>query len=151
MPQRKFVDRTAENSSQENGSIISEPKEVVVHHVPFKVEFEGQANVDSKFTSNSVPAPSDSKVLINQFRGRPLQGQKFDLPKDYEGLVALDLKGTTHETDDGPSKDAEISLVNRFDTMTYWNWDRVPSGMDKHVKLLDWMELSNILHGPIED
>ncbi|CAL8110632.1 unnamed protein product [Orchesella dallaii] len=150
MSQRKYVDNTESSSSEENGSSKPVSKEVSVHHVPFKVEYEGQANVEAKFSSNSVPAPSDSKVLINQFRGRPLQGQKFDLPESYEGLVALDLKGSSQLADE-TSKDTEISLVNRFETMTYWNWDRVPSGMDKHVKLLDWMELSKILHEPAED
>jgi len=148
MVNRKFVDRTS-NTKEETDK---EKEEVDVHHVPFKVEYEGPANVDVKFTGKSVTS-GDSSVLINQFRGRPLHGEELKLPKNFEGVVASDLKGSSEDTteDSLSSEGAEISLVKKFDSMTYWNWDRLPSGMDKHVKLIDWLELSEVLHEPIQN
>jgi len=148
MVNRKFVDRTS-NTKEETDK---EKEEVDVHHVPFKVEYEGPANVDVKFTGKSVTS-GDSSVLINQFRGRPLHGEELKLPKNFEGVVASDLKGSSEDTteDSSSSEGAEISLVKKFDSMTYWNWDRLPSGMDKHVKLIDWLELSEVLHEPIQN
>jgi len=154
MVNRKFVDLTSRTKDEEveTDNKGLEAVETEVHHVPFKVEYEGPAKVDIMFTGKSVTSSGDSKVLINQFRGRPLHGQELKLPKNFEGLVASDLKRSSSDIDESTSSEgAEISLVKRFDSMTYWNWDKVPSGMDKHIKLLDWLELSEVLHEPIQN
>jgi hypothetical protein len=110
--------------------------------------------------------------LLNRFRGRPIVGKKLELPGDYEGLVLSDCvdqstsildrgkkNGLLNGGDDGDGdsnegegdvdddstlmKDSKtLRIVQRFDTMTYWNWDKTPNVMDDPVKLVDWMELS---------
>jgi len=115
-----------------------------LHYIPAKIEWNQEANVDTRFT-NLINTTEDGALQV-ELRGRPLYGDKIELPSNFHGFVAS--KG-------GPSigtgKDKGIRrLTAEFSDYTYWNWDRKPSKMDTHVKLQDWLELSQILHTPIE-
>jgi len=86
-------------------------------------------------------------VMNAEFRGKPLQGRELKFPSNYEGHVATDLKHSlkTQPQFDGQIHDKTLRLTSKFDSFTYWNWDRPPSGMDCPLKLVDWMDIAEIV------
>jgi len=143
-----FADNRKEKKNQDD-------QPAVVHYVPFKVEYDGNANVGTKFSSKTVEKVEDSAenkvdvVFENQFRGKPLMGKRLDLPEDYEGIVCTDFRKSSSLNSD-IKENSTTSLIKGFTSMTYWNWDKPPSGMDTPAQLLDWLDISKVLHEPID-
>lgn len=70
MVNRKFVNNcssSTNSNSMEPTNTDTEEISVHVHHVPFKLEYDGPANVDSKFTSKSVELDTESKGWLTIF------------------------------------------------------------------------------------
>lgn len=44
-----------------------------------------------------------------------------------------------------------MTFAGAFKEFTYWNYDKIPSKNDAFEKALDWMELSDVLHEPLEE
>ncbi len=80
-----------------------------------------------------------------EFRGRPLQGREVKIPGSYEGVVVTELKHNSKGLHDMQAREKSLRLTSQFDSFTYWNWDKPPSGMDSSVKLLDWLSISEIV------
>jgi hypothetical protein len=42
----------------------------------------------------------------------------------------------------GSKKQADWNVVGKFDAMSYWNWDKIPSDGDVMPQLLQWARLA---------
>lgn len=39
-------------------------------------------------------------------------------------------------------KERNLYAVNNFDTITYWNWSKIPSKNDAIMQALDWIDIA---------
>ena len=76
--------------------------------------------------------------LRTEFRGRPFRGAPLELADGYKGIIAETSLNTSQD-------DGSLFIRKEFSNLTYWNWDKTPSGMDTPVKLMDWLELANVV------
>ncbi|AWP11964.1 putative ribonuclease H2 subunit C isoform 5 [Scophthalmus maximus] len=80
------------------------------------------------------------------FRGRGLKGQELSCPQGYTGLV---LKEINKPGSDQEDRTLKVSSV--FDKLTYWNLETPPNSDDTIVMAMDWPELAEAIHVPVED
>ncbi|KAF0039808.1 hypothetical protein F2P81_008043 [Scophthalmus maximus] len=80
------------------------------------------------------------------FRGRGLKGQELNCPQGYTGLV---LKEINKPGSDQEDRTLKVSSV--FDKLTYWNLETPPNSDDTIVMAMDWPELAEAIHVPVED
>ncbi|KAI4499099.1 hypothetical protein M0802_005682 [Mischocyttarus mexicanus] len=111
----------------------------VIHLMPCKINFDGPANVSSFF--QSCIQETDNENCSISFRGRPLQGKKIQIPKDYKGIIFFEHKKPAFE-------DIKRNLYSNsfFSEFTYWNYDKIPSKNDALAKALDWIDIAEALH-----
>jgi len=60
-----------------------------------------------------------------------VKGTKIELPLGYAGLVLTDASDANSESEER----RDLTVVGRFDSLTYWNLDQVPSANDKIVQV----------------
>lgn len=127
-----------------------------VHHLPVRIDFEGTADVDAYFKSEDSGQTSASlvdaagKPLPVQhatFRGRKLVGAELALPAGVEGFVFEPRSAS------GPGAAGEAlqrpqawDCHSVFDSMTVWNFDRMPSDQDEMRRWADWLAVSRAVH-----
>ncbi|KAM9850209.1 ribonuclease H2 subunit C [Aulostomus maculatus] len=114
-----------------------------VHLIPCEIEHNGPAQV-SQYFSATVKDHKYEKTV--SFRGRGLKGQEISCPQGYTGLVLKEI--------DKPGSDQEdrtLRISSVFDKMTYWNLETPPNSDDMVVMAMDWPELAETIHGPVED
>lgn len=68
---------------------------------------------------------------IASLRGYHLNGQLITLPDTYHGFV---LKADTP---------GSLSPEHKFQSLTYWEWDKKPTKNDPFLAALDWLLLSS--------
>ena len=110
-----------------------------IQFMPFNVKFNGETEIKQRFNSET----EDNKArgcLENSFRGYPLEGERSKLPEGYSGLVldtgVLAISGEKEK----------VRAVASFDEFTYWNYDRVPTGLDSLKQALQWTKVAEALH-----
>ncbi|CAD0206984.1 unnamed protein product [Chrysodeixis includens] len=126
----------------ENNLRNVESKEVFeqkAHYVPCKIEEDGPANVDKYFEPYVLEEDGD---LTASFRGYPLDGTKMTLPEGYRAVVITEAKRPLAE-----DAERKFQVAGGFKDFTYWNWDKKPSKNDNLVKALDWIDISDAIHG----
>lgn len=79
-------------------------------------------------------------VLKNSLRGYPLDGCKFDVPKEYQGVVFHEIQKPLQE-----NTDRTFKANGTFSNFTYWNYDREPSDNDVLKQALLWNEFANVV------
>ncbi|XP_058505320.1 ribonuclease H2 subunit C [Solea solea] len=114
-----------------------------VHLLPCEIEHSGSAQVSQYFTATTKDHKFEKTV---SFRGRELKGQEISCPQGYTGLV---LKETNKPGSDQEDRTVKVSSV--FDKLTYWNLETPPNSDDMIVMAMDWPELADAIHGPVED
>jgi hypothetical protein len=85
-----------------------------------------------------------SEVLEVSFRGRPLNGIKFNFPKETTGVVLNQIKST----DDQSQKEQIFKVTNKFDHLHSWNLDEpnLNSKNDQFTSSMnDWFSISKIV------
>ncbi|XP_069550562.1 ribonuclease H2 subunit C [Brachyistius frenatus] len=118
-------------------------RQAPVHLMPCEVEHNGPAQVSQYFTATTKDRKQEKVV---SFRGRGLKGQELSCPQGYTGLV---LKEINKPGSDQEDRTVRVSSV--FDKLTYWNLETPPNPDDTVVMAMDWPELAEAIHGPIED
>lgn len=83
---------------------------------------------------------------MNALRGFPLRGKRFTLPAAYSGVIFQETKKPL-----SADEERNLSFAGAFKEFTYWNYDKIPSKNDAFEKALDWMELSDALHEPLDE
>ncbi|XP_075902792.1 ribonuclease H2 subunit C [Nelusetta ayraudi] len=124
-------------------SSASPPPRVPVHLMPCEIEHNGPAQV-SQYLDATTKQHKHEKTV--SFRGRGLKGQEVNCPQGYTGIV---LKEANKPGSD--QEDRTVKLSSVFDTLTYWNLETPPTSDDTVVMAMDWPELAEAIHGPVDD
>ena len=73
-------------------------------------------------------------------RGYPLKGIEIKLPENLQGVVFRENEHLKIE-----DADRELKFGGKFDSFTYWNYDRVPTENDAYKKLQHYLKISNVV------
>ncbi|KAK7104011.1 ribonuclease H2 subunit C-like [Littorina saxatilis] len=117
--------------------------EVKCNFLPCTISKDGDANV-TRYFDTSVRKENDG--LTAAFRGRLLNGQEVVLPGGYTGLVIREQGSAITE-----DQDRSLRVDQRFSSFTAWNLDKPPSGDDKLMKALQWIDIAKALHRPVDE
>ncbi|CAB1451071.1 unnamed protein product [Pleuronectes platessa] len=124
-------------------SSMGQTQTAPVHLLPCEVEHDGPAQVAQYFAATTKDRKYEKTV---SFRGRGLKGQELSCPQGYTGLVLKDINKPGSDQED---RTVKVSSV--FDKLTYWNMETSPNSDDTVVMAMDWPELAEAIHGPVED
>uniref|UniRef100_A0AAV2MK27 Uncharacterized protein n=1 Tax=Knipowitschia caucasica TaxID=637954 RepID=A0AAV2MK27_KNICA len=112
-----------------------------VHLMPCVINHNGPAQITEYFSATVKDCKHEKTV---SFRGRGLKGKEISCPQHYTGLVVKEVNrpGSEHE-------DRTVRVSSVFDKLTYWNLETPPSSDDTIVMSMDWPELAEAIHGPV--
>ncbi|KAK9719121.1 Ribonuclease H2 non-catalytic subunit (Ylr154p-like) [Popillia japonica] len=127
-------------------SVNYQTKSVKIQSMPCKIHADCDAKVSQYFNTYVKGKKDTDGVLTASFRGYPLEGKEIQVPKGYKGVILHESVRPDNDTDD-----RKFYCVNTFDSFTYWNWNKTPTGNDKMIKALDWIDIAEALHAPIEE
>ncbi|XP_054647163.1 ribonuclease H2 subunit C isoform X2 [Dunckerocampus dactyliophorus] len=114
-----------------------------LHLIPCEIEHNGPAQISQYFTAAIKDRKHEKTV---SFRGRGLKGQDLSCPQGYTGLVLKEINKTGSD-----QEDRTLRVSSLFDKLTYWNLETPPNSDDAVVMAMDWPELAEAIHGPVED
>jgi len=134
-----------------------ESKPIDVHFLPFKLEYDGPANVSTYFIVEKLTtrdADADHNTLVAAFRGRRLLGETLELPKGSAGYIVSE----NFEFDDQEEEDSNegcasqgrrfLEVQGRFTQVTHWDHDVRPSRSEGIVpKWLETLNIARAVHG----
>ncbi|KAL1518195.1 hypothetical protein ABEB36_001856 [Hypothenemus hampei] len=123
-------------------NILTNSSNSTVQSVPFKIDADCDAPVRKYF--QPFVQKTENNVLTASFRGYPLKGTKIQLPEGYQGMVLHESLKPDFEK----LQDRHFFVVNKFEELTFWNWDKIPSKNDVFLKALDWIDIAEALHRP---
>ncbi|XP_071080171.1 ribonuclease H2 subunit C-like [Haliotis cracherodii] len=126
-----------------NTSSVPGVVEESCHLMPFNIEHDGSANVSSYFKTS---IREEQEALTASFRGRPLNGQEVTLPSGYTGIVVKENRKPVTE-----DEDRDLNITHRFQKMTYWNLDKLPSADDRFAQAMQWADIAKALHRPVDE
>ncbi|XP_028271927.1 ribonuclease H2 subunit C [Parambassis ranga] len=126
-----------------NVSSVDKAQQTPVHLMPCEIEHNGPAKVSQYFAATMKDHKHETTV---SFRGRGLKGQELSCPQGYTGLV---LKEVNKPGSDQEDRTVKVSSV--FNKLTYWNLETPPNSDDTVVMAMDWPELAEAIHGPVEE
>nr|XP_020491402.1 ribonuclease H2 subunit C [Labrus bergylta] len=124
-------------------SPVGQAPRVPVHLMPCEIEHEGPAQVSQYLTATTKNSKQEKTV---SFRGRRLKGQELSCPQGFTGLVLKEINKPGSD-----QEDRTVKLSSVFDKLTYWNLETPPNSDDTVVMAMDWPELAEAIHGPLED
>ncbi|XP_028156805.1 ribonuclease H2 subunit C [Ostrinia furnacalis] len=110
------------------------------HYVPCKIDEDGQANVNKYF--EPYVTKNDDGDLTATFRGHKLDGTNMELPKGYRAIVVTEAKKPLAE-----EADRRFQVAGGFKELVYWNWDKKPSKNDNLTRAMEWIDISEAIHG----
>lgn len=105
--------------------------QVLVQSLPCKIHYNGNAKVKEYF--ETTIEKKDGELTAN-LRGRPLRGVEINLPEGINGYILNDNWKT----------------IKNFKTIQNWVLDKDPKDELVMNGILNWMELSDVIHKPIE-
>eukprot|EP00877_Chromochloris_zofingiensis_P014577 jgi/Chrzof1/9373/Cz04g00130.t1 len=125
-----------------------------VHWLPCAINHNGPARVSEYFqvaqAQCSQPTADQGTYIGVQsahIRGRRLQGCHRQLPPGFQGLV-LTSKSPSAVCDASDSR--QWSSTAWFTELTVWNHDVPPTPGDTSIRCLDWLQLADKIHAPID-
>ncbi|XP_072293764.1 ribonuclease H2 subunit C [Eucyclogobius newberryi] len=113
-----------------------------VHLLPCELEHNGPAQIMEYFCATVKDHKPEKTV---SFRGRELKGQEVSCPQRCTGLVLKEVNRPGSE-----EEDRTVRVTSVFDKLTYWNLETPPSSDDTIVRAMDWPELAEAIHGPVD-
>ncbi|CAA7029453.1 unnamed protein product [Microthlaspi erraticum] len=126
-----------------------------VHQLPCCIRFDGPSQVSHYFKPTSSEVEIDGvRTEEAHFRGRKLQGATISLPSGYSGFVlgqasnrnANGKRKASSPEEEKPCWEAKA----KFDRMTYWNHDTLPSKDDTFLRSFHWFSIAEALHKPVK-
>lgn len=122
-----------------------------IHQLPCCIKHDGPCPVCHYFKPKTTGVVVDGlEVAEASFRGRKLQGLTIPLPEGYCGYVLEKKnlgKGTDLDTSEENSNCWEARA--KFQSITYWNHDNLPSNDDAFLRCFHWFSVANALHKPV--
>lgn len=139
---------------------VSDEEHVKLHYLPCSIDENIQTNIAEHFNNYTTEKDGGEWtknkkqfvlcynhlntiffiVLKNSLRGYPLDGCKFDVPKEYQGVVFQEIQKPLNE-----NTDRTFKVNGIFSNFTYWNYDREPSDNDLLKQALVWNEFANVV------
>ncbi|XP_045469894.1 ribonuclease H2 subunit C [Harmonia axyridis] len=113
-----------------------------IHSIPLKIHADCDAEVSKYFLQKK----SEAGLKYASFRGYPLIGKELSLPQGYKGLVLHETVKPSTETEE-----RKFYVLHTFDDFTYWNWGKIPSQNDTLVQAMEWIDIAEALHSPIDE
>ncbi|XP_018579490.1 uncharacterized protein LOC108917412 [Anoplophora glabripennis] len=113
-----------------------------IQSVPFKIHADCDAKVTKYF--DKYVKTQENGTFTGSFRGCPLRGKKVEIPESYVGLVLHESIKPSREKDE-----RKFYIINNFNEITFWNWDKVTSDNDSITQALQWIDIAEALHSPI--
>ncbi|XP_047440320.1 ribonuclease H2 subunit C [Mugil cephalus] len=124
-------------------SSVGQAQRAPVHLLPCEIEHNGPAQVSQYFDA-TIKDRKQGKTV--SFRGRELKGQELSCPQGFTGLVLKEINKPGSD-----QEDRTVRVTSVFDKLTYWNLETAPNSDDTVVMAMDWPELAEAIHGPVED
>ncbi|CAO1424993.1 unnamed protein product [Diamesa tonsa] len=121
---------------------LEDHKDMSVHFIPASIDGNGEMKIDEYFNNYQV---EENGVLINSLRGYPLKGVEMKLPENLQGIVFRENEQLKIE-----EAERELKFGGKFDSFTYWNYDRNPTDNDAYKKLTHYLQTSQALHTEIQ-
>ncbi|KAJ8308404.1 hypothetical protein KUTeg_013278 [Tegillarca granosa] len=116
------------------------------HLMPCEIQYDGEAKATEYFEpsirNKDTPAGS---FMTSSYRGRPLLGDVVKVPEGYVGIVVKETNKVYTE-----EEDRDLNVTHRFKEFVHWNLDKEPSDDDKIKQALQWINLSKVLHRPLD-
>ncbi|KAK9268174.1 hypothetical protein L1049_010616 [Liquidambar formosana] len=92
----------------------------------------------------------DLEVEEAYFRGRKLQGATIPLPEGYSGFVLGKKSPDNRKLTDISEEDLNRWETNaKFQSITFWNHDSLPSQDDTNLRSFHWFAVAKALHKPV--
>ncbi|KAL3271731.1 hypothetical protein HHI36_022201 [Cryptolaemus montrouzieri] len=113
-----------------------------LHSIPCKIHADCDAPVSKFF----IPSINKDGVMKASFRGYPLIGTEVKIPEGYRGVVLHETVRPATETEE-----RKFYIINSFDKFNYWNWGKAASKNDSLIKAMEWIEIAEALHTPIQE
>ncbi|KRT84246.1 hypothetical protein AMK59_1010 [Oryctes borbonicus] len=117
-----------------------------VQSIPCKIHADCDAKISEYFETYVKPKEDSQSDLAASFRGYPLEGKEIQIPEGYKGAILQESIRPDNDTDD-----RKFYIVDVFNSFTYWNWNKTPGASDKMAKALDWIDIAEALHAPVEE
>ncbi|EGC35365.1 hypothetical protein DICPUDRAFT_21106, partial [Dictyostelium purpureum] len=120
-------------------------EETNIQHLPFNLLYNGFARVSNYLKVSEKQSSIGNKThLYSAFRGVKLVGEKLEVPEGFQGYIFRDENQDSIEDNDHvDNKEHDSAPVNKqweaiskFNDLTYWNRETIPSDFDKPVQAL---------------
>ncbi|KAI3824408.1 hypothetical protein L1987_05867 [Smallanthus sonchifolius] len=122
-----------------------------IHQLPCCIKYNGPSPVSHYFKPKSTGIEVDGlNVKEAHFRGRKLQGTTVPLPDGYSGFVIgrkTVAKRKASDTNGGTT--ASWQMNAKFQNITFWNHDNLPSKEDAFLRALHLFDVAKALHKPV--
>uniref|UniRef100_A0A2P2J5V3 Uncharacterized protein n=1 Tax=Rhizophora mucronata TaxID=61149 RepID=A0A2P2J5V3_RHIMU len=120
-----------------------------VHLLPCAIKYDGPSAVSHYFKPKPTGIEVDGLTMEEAyFRGRKLDGVTLPLPPTYSGFV-LGKKSSHKRKMPGTSQRDCWQTNARFQSITYWNHDCLPSEHDAFLRSFHWLSIAEDLHKPV--
>ncbi|CBI27176.3 hypothetical protein VitviT2T_000140 [Vitis vinifera] len=121
-----------------------------IHQLPCCIKYNGPCSVSHYFKPKHTGIEVEGlKVEEAFFRGRKLQGTTIHLPEGYSGFVlGKKSSNTTKSTGTSEGNMNRWETNAKFQAITFWNHDNLPSQDDSYVRSFHWLAVSKALHKP---
>ncbi|XP_050231380.1 uncharacterized protein C12B10.15c [Mercurialis annua] len=122
-----------------------------IHHLPCCIKYDGPCAVSHYFKPKSTGIKVDGlNVEESCFRGRKLQGATISLPPGYSGYIIGKKCLQKRKASDLSERDSNYWEMNaKFENLTYWNHDSMPSQDDTFLRSFHWLSVAQALHKPV--
>ncbi|GMP71427.1 hypothetical protein CsSME_00029836 [Camellia sinensis var. sinensis] len=116
-----------------------------VHQLPCCVKYDGPCSVSHYFKPKPTGMEVEGlKMEEAYFRGRKLQGTTLPLPQGYSGSVLGKKSADKRKRSDKCEENSNCWEMNaKFQSMTFWNHDNLPSRDDAFLRSLHWLTVAN--------
>ncbi|EAL61692.1 hypothetical protein DDB_G0291416 [Dictyostelium discoideum AX4] len=129
-------------------------EDINLQRLPFSIGYNGFAKVSNYFqvtdkpatttttTTTTTPSPDDKKYLYSSFRGIQLIGEKIKIPNGFDGYVFRD-------EDEQDNNNRKWEPISKFNELTYWNRETVPSDFDKQIQAFKSLNIQSMVNKEI--
>ncbi|KAN0029450.1 hypothetical protein ACTA71_007577 [Dictyostelium dimigraforme] len=120
-------------------------EETNLQRLPFSIGYNGFAKVSNYFkvTEKSVPTSTDNKKhLYSTFRGIQLIGEKIKIPNGFDGYIFRD----ENEQDTIDNNNRRWETISKFNELTYWNRETIPSDFDKQIQAFKSLNILSMVN-----
>ncbi|CAK7336973.1 unnamed protein product [Dovyalis caffra] len=152
------MDSDANSKAGTTGTVNQKKSEIEVpnltgrvHLLPCCIKYDGPSAVAHYFKAKPTGVEVEGmKVEEAYFRGRKLQGATVPIPNGYSGFVIGKKSLDKRKASDMSEQNSDGWKINaKFENVTYWNHDSLPSKDDAFVRSLHWFSVAEALHKPV--